>query len=80
MRSVGCSPRALPGLCQAQRAELPADVAVSPDFRHLEPMVAAACRELAAAGVSERPEVVVADASYWRQAQMRPSSAKGAEY
>ena len=35
------------------------------DFRQLDPMVAAAERELAEAGVTERPEVVVADAGYW---------------
>ena len=43
-------------------AEIAAEVA---DFEQLEPMVSAAERELAAAGVSERPEVVVADAGYW---------------
>jgi hypothetical protein len=35
------------------------------DFEQLEPMVAAAERELGDAGVSERPEVVLADAGYW---------------
>jgi transposase len=35
------------------------------DFAQLEPMVTAAERELAAAGVAERPEVVLADAGYW---------------
>src|SRR5438067_2809406 len=39
-------------------AELNAD---SPDFGHLEPMVTAAEHELEKAGVSETPEVVVAD-------------------
>ncbi|MCW3005375.1 MAG: transposase, partial [Solirubrobacterales bacterium] len=34
----------------------------SPDFGHLGPMVAAAQRELTAAGVTKTPEVVVADA------------------
>src|SRR5215212_1803677 len=42
----------------------------SPDFGHLEPMLDATRTELAAAGVTERPEVVVADAGYWHQAQM----------
>jgi transposase len=42
----------------------------SPDFGHLEPMVDAARTELAAAGVTEKPEVVVADAGYWHQPQM----------
>ena len=35
------------------------------DFAQLDPMVAAAERELAEAGVRERPEVVLADAGYW---------------
>jgi hypothetical protein len=42
----------------------------SPDFGHLEPMVDAAQAELAAAGVTEAPGVVLADAGYWHQAQM----------
>jgi len=35
------------------------------DFTQLDPMIAAAERELAEAGVEERPEVVLADAGYW---------------
>jgi hypothetical protein len=35
------------------------------DFAQLDPMIAAAERELAEAGVKERPGVVLADASYW---------------
>lgn len=42
----------------------------SPDFGHLEPMISAAQGELEQAGVREKPEVVVADAGYWHQAQM----------
>ena len=42
----------------------------SPDFGHLEPMISAAQQELEAAGVTDEPEVVVADAGYWHQAQM----------
>jgi 2-hydroxychromene-2-carboxylate isomerase len=45
-------------------AEINAD---SPDFGRLEPMVCAAERELADAGVAGTPEVVVADAGYWHQ-------------
>ncbi len=48
-------------------AEISAD---SPDFGHLEPMVCAAQAELERAGVADTPEVVVADAGYWHQAQM----------
>ncbi len=35
------------------------------DFAQLDPMITAAERELEDAGVSERPEVVLADAGYW---------------
>jgi transposase len=35
------------------------------DFAQLDPMVSAAERELANAGVKQRPEVVLADAGYW---------------
>jgi transposase len=42
----------------------------APDFGHLEPMLDAAQRELRAAGVSDRPEVLLADAGYWHQRQM----------
>jgi transposase len=35
------------------------------DFEQLDPMIATAERELEAAGVNERPKVVVADAGYW---------------
>jgi transposase len=50
---------------------LAAEISVDgPDFGHLEPMVEAATRELDTAGVSEAPEVVVADAGYWHHEQM----------
>jgi hypothetical protein len=42
----------------------------APDLGHLEPMLDAAQRELQAAGVSDRPEVLLADAGYWHQQQM----------
>jgi transposase len=42
----------------------------SPDFGRLEPMIDAAQAELANAGLSEAPEVVLADAGYWHQPQM----------
>jgi transposase len=43
---------------------------VAPDFGHLEPMLDAAQRELAAVGVDEIPDVLVADAGYRHQQQM----------
>jgi transposase len=42
----------------------------SPDFGHLEPMIAAARDELACAGVAASPKVVLADAGYWHHVQM----------
>ena len=42
----------------------------APDFGHLEPMLDAAQRELEIAGVTARPEVLLADAGYWHQQQM----------
>jgi transposase len=42
----------------------------APDFGHLEPMLDAAQRELQAAGVTDTPGVLLADAGYWHQRQM----------
>ncbi len=42
----------------------------SPDFGHLEPILDAAESELEAAGVTETPGVLLADAGYWHQVQM----------
>jgi hypothetical protein len=41
------------------------------DFGHLEPMLDAAQTELAAAGVTDTPGVLLADAGYWHQQQMQ---------
>jgi hypothetical protein len=41
----------------------------SPDFGHLEPMVRATQRELRAIELDD-PDVVLADAGYWRQRQI----------
>jgi transposase len=48
----------------------------SPDFGHLEPMVRATQRELAALGL-EDPDVVLADAGYWHQRQMQQIAGEG---
>jgi hypothetical protein len=42
----------------------------SPDFGHLEPVARAALRELEDAGVTQRPETILADAGYWHQRQI----------
>src|ERR1019366_4125073 len=49
----------------------------SADFGHLGPMVDAAQRELQAAGVDERPGVIVADAGYWHQPQIERITGQG---
>ncbi len=61
-----------------QQIVVAAEVTVdSPDFGHLGPMVEAAENELQRAGVTEVPEVVVADAGYWHQAQMENIVSRG---
>ena len=63
-----------------QQIVLAAEVMVSsPDFGHLEPMFAATGRGLQAAGVSELPEVVLADAGYWHQEQIERIMATGTQ-
>ena len=65
-------------VCNEQHLILAAEVmTASPDFGHLQPMFDAAQAELAAAGASERPEVVVADAGYWHLEQMNSITAEG---
>jgi transposase len=61
-----------------QQIVIAAEVTVdSPDFGHLGPMVSATHAELAAAGISDTPEVVLADAGYWHQAQMETITGAG---
>ena len=65
-------------VCNENQIIVAAEVTVdSPDFGHLEPMVAAAARELEAAGISKRPEVVLADAGYWHHEQIDQIAALG---
>ena len=49
----------------------------SADFAQLGPTVDAAHRELRAAGVEQKPEVVLADAGYWHQVQIQALAAHG---
>ena len=42
----------------------------SPDFGQLEPMIEATRRELEQIGVSDTPQVAVADSGYWHEQQM----------
>jgi transposase len=60
------------------RVVIAAEVTVdSPDFGHLQPMIAAVERELQAIGISEKPGVALADAGYWHQIQMQNIAARG---
>jgi transposase len=49
----------------------------SADFGQLGPMVDAVCRELHTAGVTDKPEVVLADAGYWHNLQMQALAGDG---
>jgi hypothetical protein len=49
----------------------------APDFGHFEPMVDATTRELEKVGVTELPEVVVADPGYWHKKQMENVVSRG---
>jgi transposase len=49
----------------------------SSDFGHLEPMVEATRRELANAGITDQPGVLLADAGYWHNEQMDRVTASG---
>jgi len=61
-----------------QQIVIAAEVNVdSSDFGHLAGMVNAAETELQQAGVTDTPEVVVADAGYWHQKQMESVINKG---
>jgi hypothetical protein len=50
---------------------------VAPDFGTFEPMVTATLRELEAAGIAEKPDLVLADAGYWHQQQMENVVSQG---
>jgi hypothetical protein len=64
--------------CNEQHLIVAAEVmTASPDFGHLGPMLTAARRELAAAGVTQRPDVAVADAGYWHLEQINQITADG---
>jgi hypothetical protein len=63
-----------------QQIVIAAEVSVAaPDFGHLEPMLDAAHRELEAAGVTDRPQTVLADAGYWHHEQMERIVAAGTQ-
>jgi hypothetical protein len=83
MRTQGTPPR------QAYNAQaavndhqvvLAAEVSVAaPDFGHLGPMLETTLTGLHQQGVTETPEVVLADAGYWHTAQMQAIEQQGIE-
>jgi transposase len=65
-------------VCTERQIVIAAEVTVdSPDFGHLQPMIAATETELAAAGITASPEVVLADAGYWHSEQMQQLTGRG---
>jgi transposase len=61
-----------------QHVVIAAEICVhNPDFGNLEPVLLAAEAELASAGVTDTPEVVLADAGYWHTEQMQRIAARG---
>jgi hypothetical protein len=64
--------------CNERHLILAAEVmTASPDFGHLGPMLTAARTELAAAGVTQPPALVLADAGYWHLDQMNELTGQG---
>jgi hypothetical protein len=52
---------------------------MAPDFGHLGPMLDTTLQGLRAQGITETPEVVLADAGYWHTAQMQRIADQGIE-
>jgi transposase len=54
-----------------QQIVIAAEVSTNaPDFSHLRPMIDTALQELKQAGVTEKPEIALADAGYWNEQHM----------
>jgi transposase len=83
MRTQGTPPRQAYNAQAAvndQQVILAAEITnAAPDFGQLAPMFEATMRELAEQGVTEVPEVVLADAGYWHHPQMQSISDRGIE-
>jgi transposase len=83
MRTQGTPPRQAYNAQAAvndQQVILAAEITnAAPDFGQLEPMFEATMRELSEQGVTELPEVVLADAGYWHHPQMQAISDLGIE-
>ena len=65
-------------VCTEEQIVIAAEVTIaSGDFGQLEPMVTATETELTAAGVTDAPEVVLADAGYWHSEQIERLTGRG---
>jgi hypothetical protein len=65
-------------VCTEDQIVIAADVIISSaDFGQLEPMVQATEGELAAAGVTDTPEIVLADAGFWHTEQIERLTGRG---
>ncbi len=83
MRTQGTPPRQAynaQATVNDQQVILAAEITnAAPDFGQLAPMFKATMRELAEQGVTEIPEVVLADAGYWHHPQMQTITEQGIE-
>ncbi len=67
-------------VCNEQQIVIAAEVSVSSaDFGQMGPMIDTARTELAAAGVTESPEIVLADAGYWHGEQIDELMGQGVQ-
>jgi hypothetical protein len=65
-------------VCTEDQIVIAAEVTISSaDFGQLEPMITATETELAAAGVIDAPEVLLADAGYWHSEQIQRLTGRG---
>ena len=83
MRTQGTPPRQAhnaQAVVNDQPVILAAEITnAAPDFGQLAPMFEATMRELAEQGVTEVPEVMLADAGYWHHPQMQTITDRGIE-
>ena len=83
MRTQGTPPRQAynaQAVVNDQQVILAAEITnAAPDFGQLAPMFEATMRELSEQGVTEVPQVVLADAGYWHHPQMQAISERGIE-
>jgi len=83
MRTQGTPPRQaynVQASVNDRQVILASEVTVdAPDFGHLEPMLDTTLRQLERHAVTERPELLLADAGYWHTDQMQAIEERGVE-